>query len=232
MGKLLRVNMTDRTVKVEELPAAYKDMGGRWLTSTIVAHEVDPTCHPLGPGNKLVIAPGIVTGTSAPTSARLSVGGKSPLTGGIKEANAGTGFAPALASLGVKAIVVEGQPADKAWWMLHLAWDAGKGELAYDWLPAEQYVGRDLYEIFPELFERFGKVSVAGIGNAGEFLYGNSGIVFEDQENRPSRYAGRGGLGAVMGSKHLKFIVLDRKGAPGVQLANKEVFETGRKKLT
>ncbi|MDP0941787.1 aldehyde ferredoxin oxidoreductase N-terminal domain-containing protein, partial [Klebsiella quasipneumoniae] len=67
MSKLLRVNMTDRTVKVEEVPAAYREMGGRWLTSTIVAQEVDPTSHPLGPGNKLVFAPGIVTGTSAPT---------------------------------------------------------------------------------------------------------------------------------------------------------------------
>jgi aldehyde:ferredoxin oxidoreductase len=232
MGKLLRVNMTDRTVKVEDLPEAYKEMGGRWLTSTIVAQEVDPTAHALGPNNKLVFAPGIVTGTSAPTSARLSVGGKSPLTGGIKEANAGSAFAPALASLGIKAIVVEGQPADKAWWMLHIAWDAAQGELAFDWLPADEYAGRDLYQVFPELFQRFGKVSVAGIGNAGEFLYGNSGIVFEDAEDRPSRYAGRGGLGAVMGSKHLKFIVLDRKGAPGVQLADKEVFDVGRKKLT
>lgn len=233
MSKLLRVNMTDRTVKVEEVPAAYREMGGRWLTSTIVAQEVDPTSHPLGPGNKLVFAPGIVTGTSAPTSARLSVGGKSPLTGGIKEANAGSPFAPALAAMGIKAIVVEGQPIEKdTWWMLHVTWDAATGTLNFDWLPADEYAGRDLYEIFPEIYQRFGKVSVAGIGNAGEFLYGNSGIVFDDNESRPARYAGRGGLGAVMGSKRLKFIVLDRKGAPGVTLANKEVFDTGRKKLT
>ena len=99
-------------------------------------------------------------------------------------------------------------------------------------MPADEYVGRDLYEVFPELFERFGKVSIAGIGVSGEFLYGNSGIVFEDLEGRPSRYAGRGGLGAVMGSKGLKFIVLDRKGAPGVELADKELFDQGRKKLT
>jgi len=99
-------------------------------------------------------------------------------------------------------------------------------------LPADEYVGRDLYEVFPELFERFGdKVSVAGIGTAGEFLYGNSGVVFEDLAKRPSRYAGRGGLGAVMGSKGLKFIILDRKGAPGVPLADKAVFDQGRKKL-
>ena len=79
MSKLLRVNMTDRTVKVEEVPAAYREMGGRWLTSTIVAQEVDPTSHPLGPGNKLVFAPGIVTGTSAPTSGTNTLAGTSTI---------------------------------------------------------------------------------------------------------------------------------------------------------
>jgi len=96
-------------------------------------------------------------------------------------------------------------------------------------MPADQYVGRDLYEVFPELFERFGKVSVAGIGVAGEKLYGNSGIVFEDQANRPARYSGRGGLGAVMGSKGLKFIILDRKGAPGVDSSSSFWTARGRR---
>lgn len=233
MSKFLRVNMADRTVKFQNVPKKYKELGGRGLTSSIIHDEVDPLCHPLGPGNKLVMAPGIVTGTSAPTSARISVGGKSPLTGGIKEANAGTGFSPGLASMGIRAIIVEGQPAEKGkWWMLCLAWDETKAKPKAEFLPADEFAGRDLYEVFPELFARFGKVSVAGIGTAGEFLYGNSGVVFEDQENRPARYAGRGGLGAVMGSKGLKFIILDRKGAPGVELADKEVFEQGRKKLT
>jgi aldehyde:ferredoxin oxidoreductase len=116
--------------------------------------------------------------------------------------------------------------------MAYVTWDEGQGAPAVEFMPADEYVGRDLYEVFPELYERFGKVSIAGIGLAGEYLYGNSGVVFEDLEGRPSRYAGRGGLGAVMGSKGLKFIVLDRKGAPGVELADKEVFEQGRKKLT
>jgi aldehyde:ferredoxin oxidoreductase len=233
MAKILRINMTDRTAKLEELPEAYVHMGGRWLTSTIVHDEVDPQCHPLGPNNKLVFAPGIVTGTASPTSSRISVGGKSPLTGGIKEANAGSAFPPSLAAMGVRAIVVEGQPEEKdKFWLAHMTWDEEAEAPSVEFMPADEYVGRDLYEVFPELFERFGdKVSVAGIGTAGEFLYGNSGIVFEDMSRRPSRYAGRGGLGAVMGSKGLKFIILDRKGAPGVQLADKDVFDQGRKKL-
>jgi aldehyde:ferredoxin oxidoreductase len=233
MGKLLRLNMTDRTHKLEDVPEAYKNLGGRGLTSTIVHDEVDPLCHPLGPNNKLILAPGIVTGTAAPTSARISVGGKSPLTGGIKEANAGSAFPPGLAVMGIKAIIVEGQPKEKGKFvMAHLTWDEGKGEPNVEFIPADEYLSRDLYEVFPELFERFGKVSIAGIGSSGEFLYGNSGVVFEDLEGRPARYAGRGGLGAVMGSKGLKFIILDRKGAPGVELADKELFEQGRKKLT
>ncbi len=90
---ILRMNMTDRTYRLEEVPAAYKNLGGRGLTSTLVHDEVSPLCHPLGPNNKLVFAPGIVTGTAASTSARVSAGAKSPLTGGIKESNAGTSWA-------------------------------------------------------------------------------------------------------------------------------------------
>jgi len=233
MAKLLRINMTDRTYEMEDLPEKYKYLAGRGLTSFVVADEVDPLCHPLGPNNKLVFSPGFVTGTSAPTSARISAGAKSPLTGGIKESNSGAAWAPALAALGIKALVIEGQPTEKGkYWLIRLAWDEGAGAPSLEFMPADEYVGRDLYEVFPELFERFGKVSVAGIGVAGENLYSNSGIVYEDQANRPARYSGRGGLGAVMGSKGLKFIILDRKGAPGVELADKEVFEQGRKKLT
>jgi aldehyde:ferredoxin oxidoreductase len=233
MGKLMRVNMTDRSVTYEEVPEAYKTLGGRGLSSTIIYDEVDPLCHPLGPNNKLIFAPGIVTGTSAPTSSRISVGAKSPLTGGIKEANAGSTFPPGLAAMGVRALVVEGQPKEKGkFWMAYVTWDDANGAPKVEFLPADEYVGRNLYKVFPKLFERFGKVSIAGIGTSGEFLYGNSGIVFDDMEGRPARYAGRGGLGAVMGSKGLKFIILDREGAPGVELADKEVFEKGRKKLT
>jgi aldehyde:ferredoxin oxidoreductase len=231
MAKIARINMTDRTAKVEDLPQAYAHLGGRGLTSTIIHDEVDPLSHPLGPNNKLVFSIGIVTGTSAPTSSRISVGGKSPLTGGIKEANSGSTFPPALAAMGMRALVVEGHPQDDKYWMAYITWDKDAGAPRIEFLPADEYVGRDLYEVFPELYERFGKVSVAGIGVAGEFRYGNSGIVFDDMEGRPSRYAGRGGLGAVMGSKGLKFIILDRKGAPGVQIADKATFDKGRKKL-
>jgi aldehyde:ferredoxin oxidoreductase len=227
---ILRLNMTDRTYQLEDVPEAYRNLGGRGLTSTIVYDEVPATCHPLGPNNKLVFAPGIVTGTNAATSARVSVGAKSPLTGTIKESNAGSGWAPAVARMGIKAIVVEGQPQEKGkFWTALLSW--GDGKPTVEMIPADKYVGGDLYEVFPTVFEDFGRVNVAGIGVAGEFSYGNSGICFNDLASRPSRYSGRGGLGAVMGSKGLKFLIVDSTGAPGVEIADQALFDQGRKKL-
>ena len=227
MSKILRVNMSSRATTYEDVPDKYKFLGGRGLTSTIIYDEVDATCHPLGPNNKLVFAPGIVTGTNASTSGRVSVGGKSPLTGGIKESNAGTGWSQLVARLGLKAIVVEGYPTDDGWWGLHITKDGAT------FFPADEYAGKGLYEVYPLLFEKFGqKVGIAAIGVAGEKKSANAGICFNDIDNRPSRYSGRGGLGGVMGSKHLKFIVADGKDAPGVEFANKELFDVGRKKVT
>jgi len=226
--------MTDRTYHLDEVPEAYKSLGGRGMTSTIVHDEVPPLCHPLGPNNKLVFAPGIVTGTTASTSARISVGAKSPLTGGIKESNAGSSWAQHLASMRIKALVIEGQPKEKGkYWIAHLTWDAEAGKPKVEFSPADEYMGKDLYEVFPKVYERFGeKAAIAGCGAAGEYGYANSGVVFNDLAKRPSRYSGRGGLGAVMASKGLKFIVSERKGTPGVAIADKALFEQGVKKLT
>jgi len=230
---ILRLNMTDRTYRLEEVPAAYKNLGGRAMTSTLVQEEVPPLSHPLGPNNKLVFAPGVVTGTPASTSARISVGGKSPLTGGIKEANAGTSWAQYLAALQIKAMIVEGQPKEKGkYWMAHLTWDAGGDKPKVEFSPADEYTGKDLYEVFPQVYERFGTgVAIAGCGVAGEYGYANSGVVFNDLGRRPSRYAGRGGLGSVLASKKLKFIVINNKGAPVVPIVDRALFDQGKKKL-
>ena len=230
---ILRVNMNDRTYRLSEVPEAYKNLGGRGTTSTIVHDEVPPLCHPLGPNNKLVFAPGIVTGTAAPTSARVSAGAKSWLTGGIKESNAGSSWASYLANMQIKALIVEGQPMEKGkYWITHLTWDDKAGKPKAEFLPADPYTGKDLYEVFPKVYEKFGtRAAIAGCGVAGEYGYGNSGIAFNDLGKRPSRYSGRGGLGAVMASRGLKFIVLDSKGAPGVSIANKGLFDQGAKKL-
>jgi aldehyde:ferredoxin oxidoreductase len=225
--KIIRIDMTDLKTKVEKVPKKYKEKGGRWLTSSLIKDEVDPTCHPLGPNNKLIFAPGIVTGANAPSSGRLSVGGKSPLTGGIKEANAGTPFSQILAKLDVKAIILEGKPKDNKFWVIKFDKDGVNFE------SANNYLGKGLYEAYPLVFDKYGKkVGIAGIGVAGEMLMTNAGVCFNDIDNRPSRYAGRGGLGAVMGSKGVKFIVLDDKGTQPIKPQNRDMFNEGRKKLT
>jgi aldehyde:ferredoxin oxidoreductase len=231
---ILRLNMTDRSHRFEEVPDGYRHLGGRGMTSTMVHDEVPPLCHPLGPNNKLVFAPGIVTGTAASTSSRISVGAKSPLTGGIKESNAGSPWARHLPLMQIRALVVEGQPKEKGtYWTVRLSWDEEAGKPRVEFLPADKYVGKNFYEVFPEVFKQFGeKVAIAGCGVSGEYGYGNAGIVFNDLAKRPSRYAGRGGLGAVLASKGVKFIVTDSKGAPGVTITDKALFEQGAKKLT
>jgi len=225
MSKILRVNMTDLTVALEDVPEKYKNVGGRGLSSSIVCDEVDPTCHPLGPNNKLVFAPGFVTGTAASTSDRISVGGKSPLTGGIKESNAGSKFSPMLAKLGIKAIVVEGEPEDGKWHLLEIDKDGAR------LVAADDLAGQGAYATTDALVEKYGKVGVCCIGPAGEKKMAMAGVCFNDLKDRATRYAGRGGLGAVMGARGLKAIVVDDKGGPGVPIANKQLFNEGGKKL-
>ncbi|MBA7595279.1 hypothetical protein ES703_02240 [subsurface metagenome] len=226
MSKILRVNMKDLTCKFEDVPEKYKLFGGRALTSAITCDEVPPTCHPLGPNNKIIFAPGTVSGTNAPTSGRISVGGKSPLTGTIKEANAGGLASQKLGKLQIRAIIVEGKPQEKEKFYL-LKVNKDGAEL----LPADDLAGKGMYEVDEILFQKYGKVAIIGIGPAGEMMLTNAGVSVNDMENRPGRYAGRGGMGAVTGSKRLKAIIIDDEEAPGVGIVNKELFDSGRKKL-
>ena len=224
--KILRVNMTNLEAKFEDLPGDYAALGGRGMTSTIVSIEVPPTCHPLGIHNKLVFAPGIVTGTKAPTSGRLSVGGKSPLTGGIKEANAGTNFAQMLGRMRIGAMIIEGKHKGDDYFLLKVTNDGA------EFIDANKWVGKGLYDTYKALMKEFGdNVGICGVGIAAELFGAMSGVCFNDPEGLPSRYAGRGGLGAVMASKGLKFIIVDETGAPGVEIANQDVFDGGIKKL-
>lgn len=229
----VRINMSNLTYIVEDVPAAYKNLAGRALTSTIVSEEVPPLCHPLGASNKLVFSPGIVTGTNAPTAARISVGAKSPLTGGIKESNAGSSWASDLARLQIRALIIEGAYKEKGKKICaSISWDAAAGKPKVEFSDATEFTGKDLYDVFPKVYKKFGeKISIAGCGVAGEYGYGNAGVVFNDLEKRPSRYAGRGGLGSVMGSKGLKFILLNAEGSPPVKIVDKDLFDEGRKKL-
>ena len=139
MFKIIRVNMSDLSVKKEDVPEAYQGLGGRGLTSAILLGEVEPTCSPIGPNNKLIFAPGLLGGTKCANSGRISVGAKSPLTGGIKEANSGGQAGGYLARLGITAIVIEGQPEDGKLYKLFI--DKEKQELT----PADDLKGMGNY---------------------------------------------------------------------------------------
>ncbi len=226
MPVIYRVNMTNLTVRAEEPGEAYRELGGRGLTSGVVAGEVPATCHALSAENKLVIAPGILTGTGAPCSGRLSVGAKSPLTGTIKESNSGGMAALALAALGIKAIVLEGRPAKGQLYRLVVQKDGLRIE------PADALAWMGNYDTVGRQFDEFGdKVASISIGPAGEMLAAAAGVAVTDVEGRPTRHCGRGGMGAVMGSKGVKVIVVDPAGGPRTKPADPATFKQGAKKF-
>jgi len=218
MARVVRINMSSKEVREEESPEPLAGLGGRALTSRLVLREVPATCHPLGGANKLVFAPGVLTGTVAPSSGRTSVGAKSPLTGGIKESNAGGVPGQKLAKLGIQALVIEGAPSDHAWSVIEI--DAGGVRI----VSGKDYAGLGCYELNQRLAEKYGNVGIIAIGPAGEMRLSGAGISMNDMENGPGRYAGRGGLGAVMGSKGVKAIVVDDADAPGVTYADEAAF--------
>jgi aldehyde:ferredoxin oxidoreductase len=226
MFKILRVDMTDQSVKFEEIPQKYQGLGGRGLTSTIVAGEVDPTCNAVGPLNKLIFAPGMLGGTNAANSGRISVGGKSPLTGGIKEANSGGQAGQYLAKLGIAAIVLEGDPPKGK--LFKLIVGKGKAELQ----PADDLKGLGNYDTVDKLKAAYGeKAAYVSIGQAGEMLLPGASVAFTDRELRPTRHAGRGGLGAVMGSKGVKAIVIDPAEGEMAPLVDAEAFKAAAKRF-
>lgn len=223
--KIFRVNMTDLSTSIEDVPADWTGHGGRGLTSTIVAAEVKPTCNPLGPNNKLVFAPGLLSGTAASNSGRISCGAKSPLTGTIKEANAGGTSAQALAKMGCKALIIEGQPQDDGWYSLHMTPEGVTIE------KEEELVGKGNFAVAETVEKRnSSSIGLISIGQCGEMRMAAANISIKDPDSK-FRSCGRGGLGAVMGSKKVKFITLDAKDGK-VEIADLEAFKAANKTFT
>jgi aldehyde:ferredoxin oxidoreductase len=224
MDRIVRINMTDLTTSVEPVPAAWGGLGGRALTSTVVAAEVPPTCHALGPSNKLVFAPGLLSGTAAANSGRISCGAKSPLTGGIKESNAGGTAARMLAKLGIKALIIEGQPKDGSkWYSVHVTKNAVTVK------EESELVGAGNYDLVKQVQARYGiPVGVMSIGPVGEMKMLTANISVADPESH-IRSIGRGGLGAVMGAKRVKFISIDDTGTPPVMPKDAVKFKDAAK---
>ena len=158
-----RVNMRTKSFQREPVPASWEKLGGRGLLARILLDEVNPTCEPLGPHNKLVFAPGLLVGHMVSSTDRISIGAKSPLTGGIKESNAGGRTGLQLTHLGVKALIIEDQPEEDGWWMLHLSPEGVRFERA------DELAGLGVFSVAPPLLERYGdKVAIALIGPGGE----------------------------------------------------------------
>ena len=226
--KFIRVNMSEKTIHVEDVPQDYMGLGGRGLTSIMINAEVPPKCDPLGPENKLFVAPGLLSGSPLPNTSRISIGAKSPLTGTIKESNAGGTVAAALGRLGITAIIIEGQAPEGDLSFLRID-EKGNASL----IPAHEYKGMRTYQLVEKILESYGKrTSVLCIGPAGEYKLTAASIQSTDVDGHPCRAAGRGGLGAVMGAKGLKALIVDQRGKNADPIADPEAFKEAVKAVT
>ena len=225
--KVWRVNVRTQTVTKEPVPASWERLGGRGLLARILLDESEPTCEPLGPKNKLVFAPGLLVGHMLSASDRLSVGAKSPLSGGFRESNSGGSTGLHMTSMGIKALILEDKPSDAAFWTLYLSLRDIR------WKRADDIVGMGVYEAAPRLLAEYGnKVAISLLGPGGENQLGTAGIQNLDKERIPGRINARGGLGAVMGSKRLKAIVFDDEGGQKPPIKDPVGFKKAQKAYT
>lgn len=201
--KLIHIDVKDKTIRDEEIPqdSDYFLLGARGLTSQLVFDLVDPKSDPLSRENVLVIANGLLTGTPFPNSARTSIGAKSPLTGGIKEANVGGRPSYLLARHGIRALILKNISDE----MQIIIIDEEGARIK----SAENLRGLGNYELHEKLLDEYGeKAGIYSVGQAGEHKMKAATIAATDMEGYPSRHAARGGLGAVMGSKGIKAVVI------------------------
>src|SRR5512140_1752395 len=208
MRKYLHIDLNQRSVRTEEFPGDAIVRAGRYfIAKTLLASGV-AAVDPLSPENPLIFSAGPFAGSNFSNANRLSVGCKSPLTGGIKEANSGGTFAFALGQLEMAGFTLYG--ASREWVVIRITKD---GAITFE--TAAPYMGKGTNQAAALLFEKYGKkVSIALCGPVGEYLGLTAGISITDTDGRPSRLAARGGVGAVMGSKKVKAIVVDLNKMP------------------
>jgi len=218
-GKILRVDLTSRTFREEELPGDWAQdfLGGSGLTVKALYEEVPPDCDPLGPENKLIYAVGPFTGTTIPCASRMAVNAKSPATGAVGVAVSGGHFPVELKRAGYDMLIIEGRASEPIYLYVK------DGQVKFR--PADKIWGlcaTDTQQVIKdELNDQ--NVRVSCIGPAGEKLSLMASIVNE------RRVAGRKGLGAVMGSKNLKAIAV--RGDTSPRIANKEKYDAARKRM-
>jgi aldehyde:ferredoxin oxidoreductase len=224
--RIWRVNLRQKTLSTEPVPPSWERLGGRGLLARILLDEVPPTCEPLGPLNKLIFAPGVLVGHMLSSCDRISIGTKSPLTGGVKEANAGGSTGLQLTRLGIKALILEDH-TETGWWVLHLSTAGARFE------PADDLTGLGVFACAEKLIQRYGeKIALSLIGPGGEMKMASAGIQNLDKDRVPSRIAARGGVGAVMGAMRLKAIVIDARDGSAPPIADKAAFKAAQKTFT
>lgn len=216
MDNILRIDMGGAGGPSASLEAdgRYAGLAGRAMTSLVVAEEVDPACHPLGGGNKVVLAPGLPRGSTA-SAAFVSVGCKSPLSGGIVTSGGDGPVAEALSRLGYAAVVVEGQPPRDDLWTILI----DERGVAFATENGYRMLGNLETAARLRRAHRAG-AALLSIGPAGEMALGAASLTCAAGGLRPTRHCGRGGAGAVMGSKRVKAIVVD--GGPAAPAEGRE----------
>lgn len=202
-----------------ELFWAGRSFSSRWLNKYVNAQ-----CNPLGEENDIVFSVGLIAGSGASSSNRLSIGAKSPLTQGIKESNTGGNVGHVFSLLGIRALIVRGISDD--WHYIYISKDETKV------LSANSILGKNIYETSAILQGKYGnKAAVISIGPAGEMLLPAACIGITDTDGIPARHAARGGLAAVMGAKKIKAIVLDPQGSSYPLPYDKELLNAARKRF-
>lgn len=208
MRKYLTIDLENQSIQSRDLVGSELAEAGRYFIAKSLLDAGVAKVDPLSPENPLIFSAGPFAGTNFSNANRLSVGCKSPLTGGIKEANSGGTFAFAMGQLHIAGFTLTGASQD--WVVIHVP---KEGPIAFH--TAEPYLGKGNIEAAKLLHEKYGdKVSLGICGPVGEYLGLLSGISFSDVENRPVRLAARGGVGAVMGSKKVKAIVIEKDKMP------------------
>ena len=226
MTVIIRLDMGARQLEKRELPAKYEKLAGRALISQLCQDEVEALCYPLGDKNKFFVAPGFLSGKDFDFGGRISMGGKSPLTRAIAISNGGGLTASYLDALGIRALIVEGLPSSDELYILVI------GNKSAELVPANDLQGKGTYETAALLQEKYGRQNaIFCIGPAGEMLMPTAAIINTDAIGTASRVCGRGGLGAVMGSKRLKAVVIERPQANISEKADPKKFAEAAGKM-
>lgn len=227
MKWIIRVNTRNGKITKTEISQEEERWGGRLLISKFLLREVPPTCDPLGRFNKLIIAPGLLGDTFVTTTGKFSVGGKSPLTNGVKESDVGGEAGKKIARLGIKALALEDIPEKAGTKFLTIT----ANQLALS--DAPELKGKPVSETIKALRKRFGsQAGIICIGPAGEMRMAGAGVAVSDANDIQVRYAARGGLGAVMGSKGIKAIVVDDTDAAPPLAYDEALLREASKTLT